>query len=338
MCSSMTIKSLQGDIFWGRTMDYNTSFFHESPVGGVPGKIVSLPGNKALPTQSAKWITKYAAVGVGIDQSTALFDGVNSEGLAGDLQVLVECSWASADSLKQRGLKAIKGEEFVTLALTTCKNVDEVRALAGEYGLLDEPYEFGGQGVKIPLHYTFVDPSGKGIVVEPTDHGAFKLYDSIGAMTNSPEYGWHETNLRNYVSLNDNNYPKGSELGDYHIEPIELGTGYGMFGLPGDYTSPSRFLRAMFVSRNLDPFNSKDGIRVLYNALKTVLIPQGLGRDPQHQVLTDYTQYWSGYDLTKKTIFVQDSDTLTMTTKTLDPTITDVTYEDLAKTEQFNQL
>ncbi|TOK94800.1 choloylglycine hydrolase, partial [Vibrio parahaemolyticus] len=73
-------------------------------------------------------------------------------------------------------------------------------------------------------------------------------------------------------------------------------------------------------------------------AFKTVLIPQGLGRDPQHQVLTDYTQYWSGYDLTKKTIFVQDSDTLTMTTKTLDPTITDVTYEDLAKTEQFNQL
>ncbi|MDN6037393.1 MAG: choloylglycine hydrolase, partial [Lacticaseibacillus paracasei] len=51
-----------------------------------------------------------------------------------------------------------------------------------------------------------------------------------------------------------------------------------------------------------------------------------------------YTQYWSGYDLTKKTIFVQDSDTLTMTTKTLDPTIIDVTYEDLAKTEQFNQL
>ena len=82
MCSSMTIKSLQGDIFWGRTMDYNTSFFHESPVGGVPGKIVSLPANKALPTQSAKWTTKYAAVGVGIDQSTALFDGVNSEGLA----------------------------------------------------------------------------------------------------------------------------------------------------------------------------------------------------------------------------------------------------------------
>ena len=80
------------------------------------------------------------------------------------MQVLVECSWASADSLKQRGLKAIKGEEFVTLALTTCKNVDEVRALAGEYGLLDEPYEFGGQGVKIPLHYTFVDPSGKGLL------------------------------------------------------------------------------------------------------------------------------------------------------------------------------
>ncbi|KMO52332.1 choloylglycine hydrolase, partial [Lacticaseibacillus rhamnosus] len=135
MCSSMTIKSLQGDIFWGRTMDYNTSFFHESPAGGVPGKIVSLPANQTLPAQTATWKTKYAAVGVGVDQSVALFDGVNSEGLAGDLQVLVECSWASAESLAKRNLKPIKGEEFVTLALTTCKNVAEVRALASQYGL-----------------------------------------------------------------------------------------------------------------------------------------------------------------------------------------------------------
>lgn len=338
MCSSMTIKSLQGDIFWGRTMDYNTSFFHESPAGGVPGKIVSLPANQTLPAQTATWKTKYAAVGVGVDQSVALFDGVNSEGLAGDLQVLVECSWASAESLAKRNLKPIKGEEFVTLALTTCKNVAEVRALASQYGLLDEPFQFGGQGVKIPLHYTFVDPSGAGLVIEPTDHGAFKLYDSVGAMTNSPEYGWHTTNLRNYVSLNDRNYPEGADLGDQHLEPIELGTGYGMFGLLGDYTSPSRFVRAMFVSRNLDPFNSNEGIRVLYNAFKTVLIPQGLGRDPKHSILTDYTQYWSGYDLSKRAIFVQDANTLTMTTKTLDPNLTEVTYDDLVKTEQFNQL
>ena len=73
MCSSMTIKSLQGDIFWGRTMDYNTSFFHESPAGGVPGKIVSLPANQTLPAQTATWKTKYAAVGVGVDQSVANF-------------------------------------------------------------------------------------------------------------------------------------------------------------------------------------------------------------------------------------------------------------------------
>lgn len=175
MCYSHTIKSLQGDIFWGHSMDYNTSFFHESPAGGVPGLIDSLPALQLLPAQTATTHTKYAAVGVGVHQSVALLHGVNSTGLAGDLQVLDTCSWASAESLALRNLLPIKGQEFVTLAHTTCKLVATVRALASQYGLLDEPFQFGGQGVKIPYTYTFVHHSGAGLDITPTHTGAFKL-------------------------------------------------------------------------------------------------------------------------------------------------------------------
>lgn len=84
-------------------MDYNTSFFHESPAGGVPGKIVSLPANQTLPAQTATWKTKYAAVGVGVDQSVALFDGVNSEGLAGTCR----CWWNAVGQVPSHWRSAI---------------------------------------------------------------------------------------------------------------------------------------------------------------------------------------------------------------------------------------
>ncbi|NUF25479.1 linear amide C-N hydrolase [Bombilactobacillus mellis] len=45
------------------------------------------------------------------------------------------------------------------------------------------------------MHYTFFDDAGNSVVLEPVNQGAFKIYKSIGVMTNSPEYPWHLDNL-----------------------------------------------------------------------------------------------------------------------------------------------
>ncbi|MCI1686983.1 linear amide C-N hydrolase [Schleiferilactobacillus harbinensis] len=329
MCTSMQIRAIEGDVFWGRTMDFADTFFHQNdPKGGInfPGKITSFPRGVKVPSQTPDWTTQYAASGVGVAGTAGLFDGVNEHGLAGDMQVLVEATTASPESLSQRGLKGVFATEYVAYILTTCKTVADVRAAAAKTGILADDAAKG-----IPLHYAFVDETGAGVVLEPTDHGAFKVYDNIGAMTNSPEYGYHTTNLRNYVSLDAINRGQGTKLGDYQVQPIEFGTGYGMFGLPGDYTSPSRFVRAMVVSHNLPPFHRADGIQQLYNCFKTVMVPEGLGRDADNENRTDSTQYWAGFDLAKRTMTVQDSHYMTPTVKTVDPDITEITYQDLNK-------
>ena len=73
-------------------------------------------------------------------------------------------------------------------------------------------------------------------------NGAAHVYDNpIGVFTNSPAFDWHITNLRNYVNLSPIN-----------VAPVKLsgktlkglGQGSGLLGLPGDYTPPSRFVRA----------------------------------------------------------------------------------------------
>lgn len=62
-------------------------------------------------------------------------------------------------------------------------------------------------------------------------------------MTNAPYLDWHLTNLANYVNMNPGNGPdEPMKIGEF--TPQILGSGYGMVGSPGDYTTPGRYIRA----------------------------------------------------------------------------------------------
>lgn len=65
----------------------------------------------------------------------------------------------------------------------------------------------------------------EGIVLEPVNNGAFKIYDSIGVMTNSPEYSWHLNNLRNYVQMRPHNVGENKLNDQLVIKQIESGSG-----------------------------------------------------------------------------------------------------------------
>jgi choloylglycine hydrolase len=61
-------------------------------------------------------------------------------------------------------------------------------------------------------------------------------------MTNSPNYDWHLLNLRNYSNLTPWGAPATRNIDGVSLAPF--GSGSGMLGLPGDFTPPSRFIRA----------------------------------------------------------------------------------------------
>ena len=87
-----------------------------------------------------------------------------------------------------------------------------------------------------------IDKSGKAIVVEYLK-GELTIFDNpLRVMTNSPNFDWHMTNLRNYINLSAVALPT-MKIEDLDFAPI--GAGSGFLGIPGDYTPPSRFVRAV---------------------------------------------------------------------------------------------
>lgn len=333
MCTGISITSKEGNVFFGRTMDLAMGMFGEDPDGAIPTVILTLPKNHLLDSQLSPWQTKYTTMGMGVKDTTILYDGINDQGLSGDTQVLMETTRDSKENIQSRGLIPLLGEEFVTYILSQYASVQEIKANYKKFALVDTPFMMGDVPMQFPLHYTFIDPTGEQIVLEPTDNGAFVLYDGIGVVTNSPEYSYHTTNIRNYISLSNYDPTKQKQINEkYTMQPIEMGTGYGMFGLPGDYTSPSRFVRAFLLSNALDSFEGKDGINQLYSVFRAVIIPRGLEHASATSDMTDYSRYWVGYDLTNQTMYVQTGEGIAFTAKKIDLSLSEINYENVNTT------
>jgi choloylglycine hydrolase len=123
------------------------------------------------------------------------------------------------------------------------------------------------------VHFFIHDKSGKSLVVEPVD-GTLKLHDApLGVMTNAPTYDWHMTNLANYINLSPKDVDQ-EKLGGTTV--TAFGSGAGMLGLPGDFTPPSRFVRAAMFSQAATPNQTADdAVLSAFHILNQFDIPKG---------------------------------------------------------------
>jgi choloylglycine hydrolase len=128
-------------------------------------------------------------------------------------------------------------------------------------------------GIAPPVHLIATEPSGKAIVIEFTK-GVNQVYDApLGAITNAPNYDWHIINLRNYLNLSPVGIPDRS-IEEMNFRP--LGGGSGMIGLPGDFTPPSRFVRAVAFSKTARPTDTGSETMVeLFRILDNFNVPLG---------------------------------------------------------------
>ena len=119
----------------------------------------------------------------------------------------------------------------------------------------------------------------------------------MGVLTNSPGLDWHLTNLRNYIGLTAQNVPS-IQLGGNFALP-QFGQGTGLFGLPGDSTPPSRFVRAVAYSQTALPIpNAADAVLQVFHIMNNFDIPLGSVRDKEgNAVHVDYTVWTSVADL-----------------------------------------
>lgn len=129
-------------------------------------------------------------------------------------------------------------------------------------------------------------------------------------MTNDPDIKWHWRNLNTHVNLSPN-YPVENDPlqvkvdDDIGIVPRPVGHGWNLFGLPGDSSPPSRFIRLFYLrgyAMTTNPPKSFDDAAVLGTALlNNVFIPLGtVAADPKKKSdgpeLTDYAVLKSAQD------------------------------------------
>ena len=83
----------------------------------------------------------------------------------------------------------------VGYTLGNCASVNEVKTAfeQNQIQIVDEKNPT--LGITPPLHYIFMDKTETTIVVEVMKDGVHVYDDTVGVMTNSPDYPWHENNL-----------------------------------------------------------------------------------------------------------------------------------------------
>lgn len=233
-CTGLTLKAKDGAVVFGRTQEWGTF--------DLRSRVVIIPRGFALqsPTPDGKqglsWKTTYGAVGVDAVEKNYLIDGMNEKGLCVNLfyhEGFTEYpTYEPANAAKTLDILAA-----CPYLLTTCATTEEARKALGEVTVVGSLVkEIGGVP---PLHMIVTDSSGKAFVLEFTK-GVTTIHDApLGVITNGPDYDWHVSNLLNYTNL-DTPLPK-RKVDD--LKAMKFGGGNRLFGLPGDLSSPSRFLR-----------------------------------------------------------------------------------------------
>jgi choloylglycine hydrolase len=199
-------------------------------------------------------------------------DGMNEAGLYVGMYYLPGFAEYAAHDPAQAA-RALSVGDFMQWMLSSFATVEELRARLGDVRVVnvDDP-RFGGAA--LPFHWKIADPAGGSIVIELVEGGTMKIYDAfLGVITNSPTYDWHLLNLRNFVGLSPE--PRaGVTIGEATLRPF--GAGSGMIGLPGDFSPPSRFVRAAALTATARPLAAaEDAVFEAFRILDSFNIPLG---------------------------------------------------------------
>ena len=303
-CTVFQLKADDGTIIVGRSMEFAVDLKYD---------IIVVPRNKAYVSPAPDgqvgmaWKTHYGYVGVasfGMDYG--LSDGMNEKGLA------VGLLWFEPDMKWQ---DVAPGERKSSLAQTMLGDwilgnfatVEDVKQEIQKIKVFK--YTDPVANIAPTVHFIVYDAKGGCIVIE-YENGLCNVYDNpLGIMTNAPRFPWQMTNLRQFVGMT-------SEMpGPYEISGIKLsptGHGSGMFGLPGDITPPSRFVRLAILTRFAD--RQPDAERTLNLAqhiINTFDIPFGLVTDTlpdKKTVMKESTQWVTFRDLKKHIVYFKTYD------------------------------
>lgn len=289
-CTGISLTAVDGSYVQSRTIEWAK--------GALQSEYVIIPRGEELrsytPTglNGLRFKARYGVVGLAVVEKEFIAEGINEAGLSAGLFFFPRYGSYQTYNASFNDT-TLADLQVVQWLLSQFSSIDEVRHAI-------EGIHIVGLEKTAVIHWRIGEPSGKQVVMEIVG-GKVNFYDNtVGVITNAPGFQWHMANLNNYVNLRPgsaNNY----KLGEVTLEPI--GGSSAMLGLPGDFTPPSRFIRAAFF-RNTAPQRADAMQTVLqsFHILNNFDVPIAI-ENPDEKNLPSATQWTSSIDLTHRKVY-----------------------------------
>ena len=266
--------------YFARTLDFERSFGEE---------MLITPRGKMRIGEADN---RYAMMGIGVLRSglPLYFDGVNEWGLSAAALNFPGCAvYGSASDGA-----GVSSSHLISLVLGFCRSVAEAKDMLGKISITDRGAD--EKTPPTPLHWILAD-SRECAVVESVKEG-LRIYDNpVGVLTNSPELPYHLTRLADISNLQAKNPSVG-----FSNRPI-YSRGMGAVGLPGDFSSASRFLRATFIKENTVFTDDKTmAVGRLLSSMSAVSVPCGCVITDEGEI--SHTVYTVLCDLEESTYYL----------------------------------
>ena len=259
MCTAISYKN--GDAYFGRNLDLERGFGE---------RVVITPRRFPLTMRHAKSLTNhYAMIGMAAVAAgfPLYFDATNEKGLSmAGLNFPGNAVYHACDPEKEN----VAPFECIPWILGQCASVAEAKQLLCRTNLVN--VRFSAELPVSPLHWMISDKECS-IVVESLADGLHVYDDPFEVLTNNPPFDYHRIHLSDYMALH-------AGPADHHFRPEvplqNYSLGMGALGLPGDFSSASRFVRAFFVKENaVCDQNERACVHQLFHILNAVAMPKG---------------------------------------------------------------
>ncbi|KAL5267077.1 hypothetical protein ACHWQZ_G004195 [Mnemiopsis leidyi] len=330
-CQNMRIMALDKSVVVGRTLEF-TQFpvdgagnFLVTEQAGTVHEMPKLPNCETPFSFTSDYKVVRFRVWFVTEWANTTLGGMNDEGLSVSTLYFTDfAKFKNPNKIKGSMCEraAVPQTKLATYILSKYSSVKDLKSdlNSPRFPIVWNQPDLGNP--TIPVHYAIHDRAGRGLVLEYTKQEGLTFYDNtVGAMTNAPDYGWHMENLKNYPNIQRKEW-KGYQYqyqGKKYLHAPSW-TGTGFTGIPGDYSSPSRFIKAATLVSHLNFVPDAEGaVNKMFHLLNTADIPQGIisggwGRNQQGEKVefVDYTWWMGVYDLSRNCVYFRGYDDLSI--------------------------
>lgn len=265
-CTGITLKSKDDGVVVARTIDWAgsemTNMYVIVPRAQTQQSL--LPNGDS---GGMEFISKYGFVGLAVEIPQFIVDGTNEAGLSAGLFYFPDYGEYKPYNPSMKDA-SIADFQLVSWILSNFSTIDEVKAAMSNIHVINIDSHAA------TVHWRITEPNGRQVVLEIVKGVPHFHDDKIGVLANSPGFQWQVNNLNNYVNLTSGTAAP-RKLGNLTLKSFSGGT--GMLGLPGDMSSPSRFVRASFFSAYARPQKTTyESVMQAFHLLNNFDVPIGI--------------------------------------------------------------